>query len=114
MRKITMKDQVLQFVESKETATFTDIQRFIVDTKFGEGTYGSRMVNDWVWDKVTQKFTKQLVRRNPWRGYFCAAFSIGYFNRTEKKYQPGGYFLRGENRLVKGSDGKYSVIRNSK
>lgn len=113
MEKITMKERVLQFVETKGTTTFTEIQRFIVDTKFGEGTYGSRMVNDWVWDKLTRKFSKQLVRRNPYRGYFCAAFSIGYYSKTLKKYQSGGYFLRGENRLEKNSDGKYIVIRNS-
>ena len=119
MAKNTMKEKVLQFVETKGSASFTDIQRFIVDTKFGEGTYGSQMVNDWVWDKVTKKVTKQLVRRNPYRGYYCGAFSVGYYSKTEKQYIPGGYFLRGDDRLIKISNpnnpnyGKYVVLRNN-
>lgn len=113
-QKITMKEQVLQFVETKGSASFTDIQKFIVDTKFGSGTYGSRMINDWVWNKETKSYEKKLVLKNPYRGYYCAAFSIGYYNRRERKYLPGGYFLRGANRLAKQENGKYSVIRENK
>ena len=116
MRKITMKEQVLQFVETKGSARFTDIQKFIMDTNFGEGTYASgyKIVKDHKWDSESSKWVEVMVKRNTNRGYFCGAFSSGYYSKTLKKYQSGGYFLRGENRLVKNSDGKYSVIRESK
>ena len=39
MEKITMKEQVLRFVEAKGSARFTEIQEFIVDTNYGKGTY---------------------------------------------------------------------------
>ncbi len=98
MEKITMKEKVLRFVESKGTARFTEIQKFIVDTKFGEGTYSRGYENG----------------ENTNRGYYCAAFSVGYYSVRQAKYTRGGYFLRGENRLEKQSDGSYKTIRNSK
>ena len=114
-----MKERVLQFVESKGTASFTDIQRFIVDSKFGEGTYGSETIDDRVWNRKTRTWERKMVTRNPHRGYYCGAFSVGYYSKTEKRYLPGGYFLRGDNRLVKISNpnnlnyGKYITVRNN-
>jgi hypothetical protein len=110
MAKVTMKEKVLQFVESKGTASFTEIQRFIVDTKFGEGTYDGDKGKD---HRYNLKTGKHDIPTNPWRGYFCAALTKG---RTAEHYpyyaKREGYFLVGENRLVKGTDGKYTVVRN--
>ena len=113
-QKITWKERVLQFVEAQESASFTEIQKFIVDSKFGEGTYTSEMTTDYVWCKKTKKYERQPVRRNPYRGYFCAAFSCGYYSKKQSQWIPGGYFLRGSNRLAKQEDGKYKVIREKK
>ena len=116
MKQITMKEKVLQFVETKGSAKFTEIQKFIVDTKFGDGTYeaGYKIVKDGKWNSKTGEWVEVMVKRNTNRGYYCGAFSVGYYSKTNRQYNPGGYFLRGENRLVKNSDGKYSVIRESK
>ena len=107
MGKVTMKEQVLQFVESKGSAKFTEIQKFIVDTKFGKGTYGSRLVMDSVWNKKTQTRESKQRMMNPYRGYYSAAFTLC-------NSMPVGYFLKGANRLVKMENGKYCVIRESK
>jgi hypothetical protein len=102
MAKVTMKEKVLQFVEKKGSASFTEIQEFIVDEKFGKGTYRDGYENG----------------RNTNRGYYCGAFSVGYYSKTLKQWQPGGYFLRGNDRLFKISNqinpnyGKYVVVRN--
>ena len=114
VQKQTMKEQVLQFVEQQGSATYTEIQRFIVDTKFGAGTYGSRMVIGYVWNKETLQYEKRSVRKNPYRGYYSAAFSGGRFNKATNQRVFGGYFLRSNNRLVKRPDGKYSVVREPK
>ncbi len=95
MAKITVKEQVLQFVESKGSARFTDIQRFIVDLRYGQGTYDAAAKTPLEYDPNT--------KANPYRGYFCSAFS-GY----------GAYFMLGENRLDKNEEGKYIVIRKNK
>ncbi len=84
-----MKEQVLRYVESKGSARFTDIQKFIVDTKFGEGTY--------------EAGAKYGQSQNVYRGYYSAAFTM-----------PVGYFLKGANRLMKMENRKYCVIRESK
>jgi hypothetical protein len=111
VQKQTMKEQVLRFVEQRGSASYTEIQRFIVDTKFGAGTYGSQMVIDYVWIKdYPPHYEKRLVRKNPYRGYYSAAFSGGRLSKTTKQWIPGGYFLRSNNRLVKQPDGKYSVV----
>jgi hypothetical protein len=107
--KITMKEKVLQFVESKGTARFTDIQRFIVDTKFGEGTYDSAARTDSTWEGY---------KTNPYRGYYSAAFYKGH-SLTPYSNRKDGYFIRGNNRLHKINNpmnpnhGKYIVVRNN-
>ena len=98
MEKITMKEQVLRYVESKGSARFTDIQKFIVDTNFGEGTY--------------EAGAKYGQSQNIYRGYYSAAFRKSCHGRCG--YVQVGYFLKGANRLVKMENGNYCVIRESK
>lgn len=109
--KITMKEKVLQYVESRGSATFTQIQRFIIDTKFGESTYdqGYQIEDTYIYDKKTGKGELQPTKRNRYRGYYCAAFSVGY-RYADGTYNPNGYFLRGSDRLVKNGK-QYSVVR---
>ena len=112
--KITMKEKVLQFVEQKGEARFTDIQCFIVDTNYGVGTYlaGYKEVDDWVLNRETKEYQKCRRRKNVNRGYYCGAFSAGYFSRVKRTWDHGGYFMRGDNRLEKNPEtGKYRVIR---
>lgn len=80
----TMKSKVIQFVKDNGPQRFTDIQKFIVETKFGPGTYG-----------------------RDYRGYYCSAFSGSRHSRKR------GYFLEGNPRLVKLESGKYDVIHNT-
>ena len=104
MKKITMKEKVLRFVELHEVASFTMIQRFIVDTKYGAGTYDKARHPEWVYRHEKKTTVKEL--RNPYRGHYCGAFS----------YTSGrpGYFMVGKDRLVKtGESGLYKVIRET-
>jgi hypothetical protein len=100
--QLTIKEQVLRFVESKGSATFTECQRFIVDSKYGEGTYDSGAT----------------PTGNRWRGHFSSAFSFrypfvwGYQKGIEIKPRDVGYFRKGLNRLEK-VDGRYVVIREN-
>jgi hypothetical protein len=100
--EITMKERVLRFVESRGTARYTDIIRFIVDTKFGEGTYesGYQMEDLWVASNGSWKTVKR--RKNMYRGYYSAAFSWN------------GYFFKGKDQLAHLATGGYRVIRNAK
>ena len=102
MRKVTMKEQVLQFVESKGSARFTEIQKFIVNSNFGEGTYEAA---------AGTRFTWKGYKTNPYRGYYSSAFTSFH---SRNGYTPVGYFLKGANRLVKMENGQYCVIRESK
>ena len=101
-KKITLKAKVLTFVEEQGAARYTDIIKFIVDTKFGKGTYdsGERMEDTWI---TNSKGVYEIRprKRNRWRGYFSAAFS---------GIRP--YMLLGPQSLVKGEDGLYRVYHN--
>lgn len=110
MEKITMKERVLRFVEQAEgsAATFTQIQRFIVDTKFGEGTYAAAHGTDTTWYPPGVSTLRER-RVNPYRGYYVGAFRK---NGSRDRKSPG-YFLVGANRLEKGSDRLYRVIRGA-
>ena len=102
MKKITMKEKVLRFVELHEAASFTMIQRFIVDTKRGAGTYDGARQPEWVYRHEKKITAKEL--RNPYRGHFCSAFSGSYAGP--------GYFMVGKDRLVKtGESRMYKVVR---
>jgi len=119
MKKLTIKEQVLRFVETKGTARFTDIQRFIVDLKYGKGTYDSAARSEEVLreSKInyeTGEITYTKVKTNPWRGHFSSAFTsaskskrVGYFGGSRKI----GYFLSGDNRLEKNQKGEYYTVR---
>lgn len=95
MEKLTMKEKVLRFVESKGTAKFAEIQKFIVDTNYGEGAYESQ---------------KDYEGNKRFRGYYCAAFRTG--GRGRWGYTPIGYFLKGDNRLEKIERGTYKTVRS--
>ncbi len=114
MEKLTMKERVLRFVEAKGSARFTDIQEFIVDTNYGKGTYqnGYQIVRERKHNSKTGEWIEVLVNRNTNRGYYCGAFSVGYYSKTDRQYNPGGYFLRGENRLEKIGRGVYKTVRS--
>lgn len=101
-----MKEQVLRFVESRGTARYSEIQRFIVDTKFGDGTYesGYRMEDHYAGTNPDGSWKYVQRRKNSYRGYYAAAFSISN----------GGYFLKGPHQLKKTTDGSYKVVRNAK
>jgi hypothetical protein len=98
--KVTMKEKVLQYVESIGTARFTDIQKFIVETNYGKGSYIQGRKLERVWNYKTQKYSEAI--RNSYRGYYCCAFS---------GRRP--YFLIGVDKLVKNENGKYSVVRGA-
>ena len=119
MAKLTKREQILQFVESQGTATFTQIQRFIVDLNYGAGTYdkdaksGTRSV----WNgKYGAESAYKEVPANPWRGYYCGSFCTG---RSYRRRSADGRLedvwrepnlLSGKDRLV--SEGKlYKVVR---
>jgi hypothetical protein len=99
-----MKSRVLNFVQSKGSARHTDIVRFIVDFKFGEGTYDNTYDVGWT------GFT--VPRRKTYRGHYSSAFLTG---RRVGRFSTGrvGYFLTGPDRLVKGADGLYRVERQA-
>ncbi len=78
---MTNKEKVIKFVASKGEASFTDIQRYLVDDKFGIGTY----------DGDKKKY----------RGYYTSLFS--------KINGVGGELFKGESRLYKNALGKYKI-----
>lgn len=64
----SMKELVLRFVESMGTATFTDIQRFVVDHNYGKGTYNKSFCKMPRFVSVEQEKT---MYSTPLRGYYC-------------------------------------------
>ena len=114
MSRLTKKEQILQFVESQGSATFTEIQRFIVDLNYGKGTYDAA-AKDGSKHVYSAKEGKHILKpANPYRGYYCTAFSGGCF-RTKAGYQSReGNLVSGPEFLVRGEDGKYIVMRKKK
>jgi len=112
MEKITMKEQVLRFVEAKGSARFTEIQEFIVDTNYGKGTYqnGYQIQRERKYNSKTGEWVEVLVKRNTNRGYYSSAFRQVSTSRFTTKL-PVGYFMRGDNRLEKTENGSYITIR---
>jgi hypothetical protein len=109
--KQTMKSKVLDFVESQGKARYTDIIRFIVDTKFGEGTFDRDAGTDLTWGP-----NGKHVKCNPWRGYYSGAFVKPYrITRGENagKMVYPGYFFKdsGYGYLILGQDGLYRTVR---
>ena len=117
MAKLTKREQILQFVESQGTATFTQIQRFIVDLNYGAGTYDKDAKTGFrsVWNgKNGAESRFRAVPANPWRGYYCSSFCGGYSVRRTvdglKRVWRQPSLLSGKDRLV--SEGKlYKAVR---
>ena len=116
MKKQTMKARVLDFVESKGAARFTEIQEFIVDQNFGEGTYKAAAKSGLCWEQRVNSETgvcewSRTKKANPYRGYYSTAFytASNRYAWSQRK----GYFLTGSEYLVKGEDGLYRVIRRN-
>jgi len=109
-KKVTMKEKVLCFVENQTEATFTEIQRFIFDTIHGKGSYDAGYQLEKSYNSNTKTWVDR--KRNANRGYYCGAFSKGYYNAKERSYNPNGYFLRGDDCLVKLRNGKYCTVRS--
>ncbi len=111
MAKETMKSHVLNFVQSQGSARYTDIIRFIVDRKFGKGTYEWHNSHSYrqvpVWSSKKNEWSLGTVNANKYRGYYASAMTRGGM------YHPQGYFLTGPDRLVKGADGLYRVERQA-
>jgi hypothetical protein len=98
MSKLTKREQIINFVESQGTASFTEIQRFIVDLNMGQGTYDAAKHSDLTWSPKTNEYT---VKCNTWRGYYCSHLS-----------GPNPTLMYGKkSHLIKGDNGRYSVIR---
>ncbi len=97
-KKKTMKSKVIDFVRENGPQRFTDIQAFVYDTNFGEGSYkkGYRKERTYNYSKGTY----QEGRVNTNRGYYSGAFS-----------GPRPYFLvGGTEQLYKREDGLYDVV----
>jgi hypothetical protein len=111
MAKETMKSHVLNIVQSQGSARYTDIIRFIVDRKFGKGTYEWHNSHSYrqvpVWSSKKNEWSLGTVNANKYRGYYASAMTRGGM------YHPQGYFLTGPDRLVKGADGLYRVERQA-
>ena len=96
---MSMKDTVLDYVEHLGGATFSQIQRFIVEINVGPGRY-DEMERAVTGTNKDGEWRYGLKRR--WRGYYCGAL-------TKKN----GYFLKGPRRLYKvpgPATNKYIVI----
>jgi len=105
-KRVTMKEKVLRFVESKNACRFVDIQEFIVDTNYSTGTYRRSRRPTSVYVKVQKRgqdcrWVERTVMANPYRGYYCTAFS-GLIP----------YFLIGTDYLEKGEDGLWRAVRD--
>lgn len=97
-KKISLKEAVLRFVESKVTAKFTEIQKFATDYRSGEGTYEKGYVQE----EFTRSDGSIHVRKiNVNRGLFCGDI-----------YRLDSHWTNGRYRLVKVSRGTYRVQRD--
>ena len=102
---ISFKETVLQFVESKGTARFTEIQEFAVDFRLGEGTYkkGKGDIASRTYNYDTNEYDVKIVKSNIHRGMYC-----GHMYRND------GYWANGSSRLVRTGRGVYKVVRDKK
>ena len=89
LAKMPLKEKTLLHVERTGPMSFSEIQRFMVDLKFGEGTYDRYRLAGF---------------QNPYRGWYCS-----YFSSTWRR---PGLFMRGSFRLEKQRDGLYLAVRS--
>lgn len=102
-KRFTLKSRVLDFVENKGSARYVDVIKFIVDTKFGEGTWEKGYVTQNVYVRDSKgEYRSRERRMNTWRGYFSAAFSGSC-----------PYLLVGKEYLEKGEDCRYRTVRDN-
>jgi hypothetical protein len=102
--KIPMKEKVLQFVESKGSARYTEIQKFVVDHNKGVGAWEAGYQLNYVWLNTSKKNPEGLLSMgfpNKNRGYYSSAFS-----------GPNPWFIYGKDYLQKQSDGSYKTVRD--
>jgi len=115
--KKTVKQHVMEFVESKGSARYMEIIKFIVDHNHGEGTYDASYVMEpksWNWDPVEQTYKKSeiMVRKNTQRGYYSGAFRKPYVSRDGVTHYPGHFYNdTGYGCLEKTENGSYIVVR---
>ena len=88
LAKMPLKLKTLLHVERTGPMTFTEIQRYMVDLKFGAGAYDRYRMSG---------FT------SPYRGWYCS-----YFYGT---WRGPGLFMTGEFRLEKTGEGLYRAVR---
>ena len=103
--KMTMKDRVLAFVESKGTARFVEIQKFVVDYKYGVGAYEAGCQLNTIWLAPSKKnpdgaLSVGFPNRN--RGYYCSMF-----------FGSNPIFMYGESYLERMSRGIYKVVHTN-
>jgi hypothetical protein len=114
----TIKQHVMEFVESKGSARYMEIIEFIVDHNHGEGTYQASYVDDSIYEfqPETRKVVKleKTIRRNSQRGYYSGAFRKPYTTRDGKTYYPGHFYNdTGYGKLEKHPDGSYIVVHDT-
>ena len=88
LARMPLKLKTLLHVERSGPMTFTEIQRFMVDLKFGEGAYDRYRMSGF---------------SGPYRGWYCS-----YFSSTRRR---PGLFMRGPLRLERQRDGLYRAVR---
>ena len=113
--KQTIKAKVLDFVESKGEARYTDIIKFVVEHNFGKGAWddGFQIEPRWEYSEDEKAWVKTGMRRkNTNRGYYSGAFRKPYTARNGKTYYPGYFFTdAGYGKLEKQENGLYKTIR---
>lgn len=97
---MSMKELVLRFVESKGTATFKEIQRFVVDHNYGEGTYDKSIGRI---PKYSSWNPEETMISTKFRGYYCGRLYNG-------GYWPKGDLMCGDSYLVRVSRGMYQAV----
>lgn len=88
LAKMQLKLKTLLHVERNGPMSFTAIQRWMVDQKFGTGAYDRYRLSGF---------------SNPYRGWYCSYFS--------GSWRGPGLFMRGSFRLEKTGEGLYRAVR---
>lgn len=89
LARMPLKLKTLLHVERNGPMSFIEIQRFMVDLKFGDGTY----------DRYRMRGA-----RNEYRGWYCSYFS--------KTWGRPAVFTTGPFRLEKTGEGLYRAVRD--
>jgi len=113
--KKTLKDRMLDFVQEKGEAKYTEIVEFLVDSRYGKGTYkkdpegyrgvGSKGFSGIVYVNSETFLGVEKVQQWHWRNYRGNAHIYGQFK------VPSRYTRRF---LYKNPSGTYSVLKRTK